>query len=181
MCILLVTATFFRGALNANTLLQTSIIDNIVIVSRGWMTNRDPFYVSKDLERRIFSTEMPNRVILILYLPDALSSMVLIKFRYIHNQTFIHTYIYIRAQQRKRVHRCIWCIPYFSDPAIVENREWQTHPRHQNLFRFPENISHPYFRGKRLINLGPGTLSKQVRYRDIIYKLREKERKRRYI
>lgn len=57
-------------------------------------------------------------------------------------------------------------------------REWQAH---QNLFRFPDNISHLYFRGKRFINLGPGTLSKQVRYRGTINKLREKGEREIYL
>ncbi|KAM0730709.1 Proclotting enzyme [Formica fusca] len=55
-----------------------------------------------------------------------------------------------------------------ADPTIVGNLEWQAHTLHQNLFRFPESISYPYFRGKRFINLGPGTLSKQKTYQACI-------------
>ncbi|KAL6445944.1 hypothetical protein ACFW04_000964 [Cataglyphis niger] len=56
-----------------------------------------------------------------------------------------------------------------ADATIIGNRQWQAlHPRHQNLFRFPESIFHPYFREKRFINLGPGNLNKQKAYQACI-------------
>ncbi|XP_012222599.1 trypsin-1 [Linepithema humile] len=58
------------------------------------------------------------------------------------------------------------CLPTSFDESIIDlvgNQEWLARLQHLE-HRFPENISDLHFRGKRLINLGPGISTKQKTY-----------------
>ncbi|XP_014488987.1 PREDICTED: proclotting enzyme-like [Dinoponera quadriceps] len=71
------------------------------------------------------------------------------------------------------IYQCCHCLPVtnfeiIADPARLEDQTWRARFGDSDLPRFSENVSHPYLRGKRLVNLGPGTLTKQKTYQACI-------------
>lgn len=129
-------------------------IVNAAVANRFWITNWILLVskVSNGACLFVFSQrKQPNRV------TDntSISRMVLVKFYFALN-----TYIRVHTQAQC-VRGCAWSVPYFSDLVGAGDQEWQARLLHSER-RFPENISELHFRGKRLISLGPGTLTKQV-------------------
>ncbi|XP_032687892.1 proclotting enzyme-like [Odontomachus brunneus] len=70
---------------------------------------------------------------------------------------------------------CIYqchCLPAdfenITDPAGLENQVWRARFRDSDPPQFPGNVSHPYFRSKRVINMDSGTVTKQKTYQACI-------------
>ncbi|XP_011646667.1 LOW QUALITY PROTEIN: transmembrane protease serine 6-like [Pogonomyrmex barbatus] len=66
------------------------------------------------------------------------------------------------------IFQCCRCLPAdfqnITNPAAVGSSEWEARLQHAELHKFLENVPRVSLRNKRLVNLGPGTLSKQVRH-----------------